>query len=154
MFFLYVKCRNWRDSQWDFPAVLSQGLAAHTASSPQSSFHSDQLQPLVLCNLFPFPLPSPRSWHLPYLWYPSSDPSIPGLTVSPPETGQMDRSVRRCRKGTWGYLRVQVIEGLLSRNVSGSSPSHPELEASGGWAGEFLRISCLVDMGERWELWK
>lgn len=40
---------------------------------------------------------------------PSSDPSIPGFTVSPPEAGQIDRSVERCRKGTRGYLGVQVI---------------------------------------------
>lgn len=145
--------RNWRDLHWDFPAVLSRRLAAHTANHPEH-LHSDQLQPLVLCDLFPLPLPSPRSWHLPYLWYPSSDPSIPALPVSPPETGQIGRSVRRCRKGPWGYLSVQLIQGLLSRNGSGSSPSHPRLETSGGWAGEFLRTNCLVAMGERWELWK
>lgn len=37
MFFLYVKCRNQRDSQWDFSAVLSQRLAAHTAVHPRAS---------------------------------------------------------------------------------------------------------------------
>lgn len=95
----------------------------------------------------PVPLSSPRPFNLPYLPYPSSDPFSPAFKESPPE------AVKRCRKANRGYLCVQVISGLaLKKSVS--STSYPLMETSRGWAAPFHGASCLVDTGERWELWK
>lgn len=60
MFFLYVKCRNWRDSHWDFPCcrgVLQPTLQVHPRAS--STVISSSLWSCVTSSLSPCPPPDP-----------------------------------------------------------------------------------------------
>lgn len=61
MLFLYVKCRNWRDSHWDFPAVLSQRFAATLQVHPRASSTviSSSLWSCITSSLSPCPPPDP-----------------------------------------------------------------------------------------------
>lgn len=159
MLFLYVKCRNWRDSRWDAPAVLiTEVFRPHCKFSLEHLTTTIQLQPLVLRNVLPAFPPA-----LPQIALSSLSPIALIWPLQSWFRTVLSRSwtnwqiCQETQEGTQGgglSERAGYLRGCSQETLSVSSTSYPKPETSRGWAGEFIRASCLVDTGERWEVWK
>lgn len=134
--------------------VAHRGWQAPLQVHPGASYTTIQLQLLVLCNLLPFPrrpqIPPSSLSPIPLIWPLCSwFRSVSSRSWTNRQICQEMQEGNRGLSERAGYLR-----GCPQETVSVSSTSYPKPETSRGWAGEFIRASCLVDTGERWEVWK